>query len=95
MKVNIHWDEKKELLAKQAGFIVYRRFGKTYLRKAQRTQPKKTTKKHATIPKCLIAADKFAKAIIADPATKVLFEKMANGQCSAYAKAVSEFMLTH
>ena len=93
MKATLRAYENKALFKKQ-GIIIYKLFGKFYMRKAAGSYSKKPGIEE-DMPQCLIAANEFAKKMIANPVTKMLYQQKAKGKCSAYAKAVSEYMLTH
>ena len=51
------------------------------------------TEKQLPVRGRFIAAHRFTQGIVANPALKVIYDKKANGKCSAYSKAVSEYML--
>ena len=83
----------EEILYGKLGDVVYFRLnGKTFMRKAAGSYNKIPTEKQAGVRERFAAAHRFAQAVIADPALKALYNKKANGKCTAYAKAVSEYM---
>jgi hypothetical protein len=67
--------------------------GNTYARKAPGSYNKIPTPKQAVIRQRFIEAHRFAQSVINDPLLKVLYEKKAAGRCSAYIKAVSEYLM--
>jgi len=81
------------LSGKMFGMIVYQRFGKTFIRRAPGSYNKVPTEKQAIVRARFIAAHAFASSVINDPVQKAIYEKKAKGLCTAYSKAVSEYML--
>ena len=77
---------------KMDGMIFYQRFGKTFIRKAAGSYNKVPTEKQAIVRARFIEAHHFAQAVIKDPVQKAIYEKKAKGRCTAYSKAVSEFL---
>lgn len=75
--------------------IFYNRFGKTLVRKAPGSYNTIPTPKQAEARERFTAAHHFAQSIIADPVLKALYTKKAVGKRTAYAEAVSEFLLNH
>ncbi len=74
--------------------IVCTRSGKTFLRKAPATGYNKIpTPKQAACREKFKAARLFALSVINDPALKEIYKLKAGGKCSAYSKAVSEYLL--
>ncbi|MEP7197978.1 MAG: hypothetical protein ABI851_15775 [Saprospiraceae bacterium] len=94
MKTTQQSYEKRALIKETFGLNVYKLRGKTFLRRMPGRKPAKAAKQPRSIS-CLKKADQFAKSVVADPVQKELYETKAAGQCSAYNKAVSEYMLTH
>ena len=72
--------------------VYYNRWGRTYTRRRPGGYDKTPTEKQAIAREHFITAHRFAQAVIADPVLKVLYLKKANGKCSAYSKAVSDYM---
>ncbi|MEP7165279.1 MAG: hypothetical protein ABI741_11330 [Ferruginibacter sp.] len=62
------------------------------MRKAAGSYNKTATEKQVPVREKFKAAHRFAQAVIADPLLKALYNKKANGKCTAYSKAVSEYM---
>ena len=77
---------------KSNGFIYYQRFGKTFMRKAPGSYNKIPTEKQAIVRANFIEAHQFAQSIINDPVKKAEYLKKARGRCTAYSKAVSEYL---
>lgn len=73
-------------------YVFYNRFGKTYMRKAPGSYNKVPTAKQAIVRARFIEAHHFAQAVINNPVKKAAYEKKARGRCTAYSKAVSEYM---
>ena len=83
----------EEILHGKMGDVVYFRLnGKTFMRKAAGSYNKTTTAKQAPVRERFKEAHQFAQAVIADPGLKALYLQKANGKCSAYSKAVSDYM---
>lgn len=80
------------LSGKMHGMIFYNRFGKTFIRKASESYNKVPTEKQAAVRARFIEAHRFAQAVINDPVKKAIYEKKAKGKCTAYSKAVSEYL---
>ena len=81
------------MYGKSGDVVYYRLHGKTFIRKAAGSYNKIPTPKQAAARMRFIEAHRFAQSIIADPLLKALYEKKANGHCTAYSKAVSEYMM--
>lgn len=73
--------------------IFYNRFGKTYIRKAPGSYNNIPTEKQAVQRALFIQAHLFEQSVISDPVKKAIYTKKANSRCTAYSKAVSEYML--
>lgn len=73
--------------------VFYQRSGQVMVRKAPGSYNVIPTEKQATGREKFIAAVSFAKSIIADPVLKALYTQKADGKRTAYAQAVSEFMM--
>ena len=83
----------EEILYGKLGDVVYFRLnGKTFMRKAAGSYNKTATTKQAPVRERFKEAHRFAQAVIADPVLKTLYTKKADGKCTAYSKAVSEYM---
>ena len=83
----------EEILYGKVGDVVYFRLnGKTFMRKAVSSYNKTATAKQAPVRERFKEAHRFAQAVIADPVLKALYTKKADGKCTAYSKAVSEYM---
>ena len=91
MKAQLQWYETT-LYGKIADIVIYRRHGKTFARKAPGSYNKVPTQKQAAARERFMAAQQFAKNIIADPALKALYVQNLGSHISAYSKAVSEYM---
>ena len=63
------------------------------MRKRPGSYNKTATVKQLPVRERFIAAHRFAQGIVVDPALKAIYDKKASGKCSAYSKAVSEYML--
>ncbi len=72
--------------------IFYQRYGRTFARIAPGSYNKTPTEKQAVMRARFKEANLFAQFVIQDPELKALYEKKAAGRCSAYAKAVSEYL---
>ena len=88
---NLEWHEERGS-GKVGDMVYYNRWGKTYMRKRPGGYDKTATEKQAQARERFIAAHQFAQAVIADPLLKALYLQKAKGKCSAYSKAVSEYM---
>ncbi len=74
--------------------IVCTRNGKTYIRNVPSVAYNKVpTEKQAACREKFKAARLFALSVINDPVLKESYRLKANGKCSAYSKAISEFLL--
>ncbi|MCP9751453.1 hypothetical protein [Ferruginibacter sp. HRS2-29] len=73
--------------------VFYQRSGQVMVRKAPGSYNVIPTEKQATGREKFTAAVAFAKSIIADPALKALYTKKAAGRRTAYAQAISEFLI--
>ena len=82
------------LSGKRGDLIFYQRFGKTFIRKASGSYNKIPTEKQAIARANFIEAHHFAQSVINDPVQKAIYEKKANGLCTAYSKAVSEYLIS-
>ena len=82
------------LSGKIEGWIYYQRFGKTFIRKAPGSYNKVATEKQAIVRARFTEAHHFAQSVINDPVKKAAYEKKAKGHCTAYSKAVSEYLLS-
>ena len=78
---------------KLLGKVYYQRNGKTFARKAPGSYNKIPTEKQAAARLRFVEAHRFAQGIIADPVQKALYEQRAGKSYTAYAKAVSEYLL--
>ncbi len=77
---------------KLLGKVYYKRNGQTFARKAPGSYNKIPTPKQAAARERFMAANQFAKTIIADPVLKAQYAARANRGGSAYSTAVSEFL---
>lgn len=77
---------------KLLGKVYYKRNGQTFARKAPGSYNKIPTQKQAAARERFMAANQFAKSILADPVLKALYEQNLGSHISAYSKAVSEYM---
>ena len=77
---------------KVGGWIYYQRFGKTFARKAPDSYNKVPTEKQAIVRARFTEAHHFAQSVIKDPVKKAQYEKKGKGRCTAYSKAVSEYL---
>lgn len=73
--------------------IYYQRNGKTVVRNAPGSYNKIPTEKQAAARLRFLEAHRFAQGIIADPVKKALYEQRAGKSYTAYAKAVSDYLL--
>lgn len=86
-----HW-LSEGLSGKQGDLVAYQLYGKTYFRKAPGSYNKVPTQKQAEVRERFKAAHQFAQSVINDPVLKAEYSKKAKNRCSAYIKAVSEFL---
>lgn len=91
MKVDMH-NLEATLHGKLGDLVYYRRNGQTFTRRAAGSYNKIPTSKQAPVRARFTAAVLFAKAVLADPALKALYVQKANGKCTAFSKAVSDYM---
>lgn len=76
--------------------VYFQRYGNTYSRKAPAYSYNKVpTPKQAIMRELFKEAHRFAQSAINDPVQKKLYEDLAKGKCSAYSKAVSEYIRDH
>lgn len=74
--------------------VYYQLNGKTFRRKAPGVPYNIVpTEKQAAARQRFTAAHQFALTVINDLVLKAMYEKKAEGKCTAYAKAVSLFLL--
>ncbi|MEO7523910.1 MAG: hypothetical protein ABIT58_07430 [Ferruginibacter sp.] len=77
---------------KLGDIVLYQRYGQTFVRKPPRAYDKTPTEKQRVNREKFVLAHRFGQFVIADPELKRVYEKKANGKCTAYSKAVSEFL---
>ena len=83
---------EETLHGKLGDVVYYQRNGKTFTRRAPGSYNKIPTEKQAPLRERFKEAHRFAQMVIADPVLKALYNKKANRKCTAYSKAVSEYM---
>ena len=81
------------LSGKLYDLVYYQLNGKTFARKAPGSYNKIPTAKQAAARLRFLEAHRFAQAVIADPVQKALYQQRAGKSLTAYAKAVSEYLL--
>lgn len=75
--------------------VFYRRYGKTYVRKAAGSYNKIPSAEQAIVRSRFIEAVAFAKTVISNPILKQQYEKKAKKGYSAYLAAIAEYLNTH
>jgi len=80
------------MYGKLGDVVLYRRFGKTLVRKAPGSYNKTPTGKQSVARTKFLEAIQFAQSVVANPLLKAQYEMDLEGHISAYSKAVSEYM---